>query len=97
MVSAIISNIGFNSPYVVLGAAAGSRIIISTLPTALNLIDQSMNIYQALVKPRQHDQLILDRVTVEWDYDRGKWSLGKVEGAMALRCRLVVALARASG
>lgn len=51
------------------GAAGGSRIITSSLLTAMNLIDGDMSIAEAVAEPRLHDQLSPEVSTFEYAYD----------------------------
>ncbi|SMR57437.1 unnamed protein product [Zymoseptoria tritici ST99CH_3D1] len=59
------------SVYFVAAGAGGSRIITSTVQQLWHVLDQNMTSAEALAKPRLHDQLIPNRVEVEWTYDNG--------------------------
>lgn len=56
-------------PYLVVGAAGGSRIITATVQNVINVIDRGKNVAQAVAMPRLHDQLIPAVTTFEWAYD----------------------------
>ncbi|KLU81071.1 gamma-glutamyltransferase [Magnaporthiopsis poae ATCC 64411] len=60
---------GGMQPYLVVGAAGGSRIITATVQNVINVIDRGKNVAQALAMPRLHDQLIPAVTTFEWAYD----------------------------
>lgn len=51
------------------GAAGGSRITTSTIQNTIHLIDGKLTIAQALAKPRIHDQLVPNVISVEYAYD----------------------------
>ncbi|GAB5586436.1 hypothetical protein Unana1_01336 [Umbelopsis nana] len=50
------------------GASGGSQIITATLNVILDVIDYGKNIYDAIVSPRLHHQLMPNRAIVEDDY-----------------------------
>ncbi|MBV1776523.1 gamma-glutamyltransferase [Burkholderiaceae bacterium DAT-1] len=52
-------------PWLVTGAAGGSRIISSTLQTIINAVDFDMNVAEAAVAPRIHHQWLPDELRVE--------------------------------
>lgn len=57
------------SLFAVLGASGGSRIITATIQTAVDVLDRNLTAHEALKKPRLHDQLIPNEVSVEWTYN----------------------------
>ncbi len=57
--------------FAIFGAAGGSRIITATVQNAVDILDRGLNAHEALERPRLHDQLIPNEVTLEWDYDNG--------------------------
>jgi len=59
------------SLFAVLGAAGGSRIITATIQNAVDILDRDLSAQEALKRPRLHDQLIPNEVSLEWDYDNG--------------------------
>ncbi|KAL8282472.1 hypothetical protein RB600_005766 [Gaeumannomyces tritici] len=56
-------------PYLVVGAAGGSRIITSTVQNVIHVLDGGKTVAQALAMPRLHDQLVPAVTTFEWAYD----------------------------
>ena len=52
-------------PFLVTGSPGGSRIITTTLQTILNVIDHDMNIAEATVAPRIHQQWSPDQLRYE--------------------------------
>ena len=66
--------------YYAIGAAGGSRIITSTIQNLVNVLDQNLNIYQALAEPRLHDQLIPNQVSFEYAYDNDTVAFMKARG-----------------
>ncbi|KAH6685046.1 gamma-glutamyltranspeptidase [Plectosphaerella plurivora] len=56
-------------PYLLIGAAGGSRIITSTIQNIHNVIDRGDGVAKALARPRWHDQLTPNQITFEWPYD----------------------------
>ncbi|MFZ6773133.1 gamma-glutamyltransferase [Undibacterium sp. SXout7W] len=52
-------------PFLVTGSPGGSRIITTTLQTILNVIDHDMNIAEATVAPRVHQQWSPDQLRFE--------------------------------
>ncbi|TPX08104.1 uncharacterized protein E0L32_010171 [Thyridium curvatum] len=55
--------------YLVVGAAGGSRIITATIQNIHHVLDQEMNILDALKQPRFHDQLVPSQISFEYAYD----------------------------
>lgn len=55
--------------YVTVGAAGGSRIISSTTQVAWQVLEHGMDMRRAIEEPRIHDQLMPNRVEVEWTFD----------------------------
>ena len=51
------------------GAAGGSRIISSTAQVIWHVLDHNMSMAEALREPRFHDQLMPNRVNVEYKFD----------------------------
>ncbi|KAI9739561.1 MAG: hypothetical protein M1834_006278 [Cirrosporium novae-zelandiae] len=56
-------------PYLIIGAAGGSRIITSTLQCVWHVLDHHMNVPAALEMPRFHDQLMPNLMFHESAYD----------------------------
>lgn len=54
-----------DSPFIVTGAAGGSRIITTVLQILLNVIDHSLNIAESTAAPRVHHQWLPDKTYVE--------------------------------
>ncbi|HEY3295840.1 MAG TPA: gamma-glutamyltransferase [bacterium] len=54
-------------PFMVVGSMGGPRIITSVVLTLLNLIDQGMNVQEAMDFPRFHQQWMPDQLYVESD------------------------------
>lgn len=52
-------------PYLVTGSPGGSRIITTTLQTILNVIDHGMNVAEATISPRIHQQWMPDQLRFE--------------------------------
>lgn len=52
-------------PFLVTGSPGGSRIITTTLQIILNVIDHDMNVAEATVAPRVHQQWMPDQLRVE--------------------------------
>ena len=52
-------------PFLVTGSPGGSRIITTTLQTILNVIDHGMNVAEATIAPRIHQQWQPDQLRVE--------------------------------
>ncbi|MDE2429951.1 MAG: gamma-glutamyltransferase [Burkholderiales bacterium] len=52
-------------PFLVTGSPGGSRIITTTLQTIMNVIDHHMNIAQATITPRIHQQWMPDQLRYE--------------------------------
>lgn len=65
----IISN-SEGEVYFVTGAAGGSRIITSSVQSAINVLDRGMSARSALQEPRLHDQLMPPETTFEHAFDR---------------------------
>lgn len=59
------------SLHTVLGSSGGSRIISTTIQGILHLLTENMTMAQSLQRPRLHDQLIPNEVSIEssdsWD------------------------------
>ncbi|ROT36482.1 gamma-glutamyltranspeptidase [Sodiomyces alkalinus F11] len=55
--------------YFLIGAAGGSRIITSTIQNIHHVIDNELNVADALAEPRWHDQLTPNEMTFEWAFD----------------------------
>ena len=53
------------SPWFALGARGGPRIITAVLESVINVIDQDMDIQQAIDAPRIHHQWLPDEIVVE--------------------------------
>ena len=53
------------------GAAGGSRIISATVQVAWDVLEHGMSAADAIAAPRLHDQLIPDRVQLEYTFDNG--------------------------
>lgn len=68
-ITPLIASHANGSLFAILGAAGGSRIITATVQNAVDILDRDLNVYEALERPRLHDQLIPNEVTLEWDYD----------------------------
>jgi len=54
-----------DKPYILAGAAGGSKIITTVLQIILNVIDFNMNIAEAMSVPRIHHQWLPDRIDFE--------------------------------
>jgi len=54
-----------NKPFLVTGSPGGSRIITTTLQTIINVIDFDMNVAQATISPRIHQQWMPDQLRYE--------------------------------
>ncbi|BBB64860.1 gamma-glutamyltransferase [Undibacterium sp. YM2] len=52
-------------PFLVTGSPGGSRIITTTLQTILNVIDHDMNVAEATISPRIHQQWMPDQLRFE--------------------------------
>ncbi len=52
-------------PFLVTGSPGGSRIITTTLQTILNVIDHGMNVAEATISPRIHQQWMPDQLRFE--------------------------------
>ncbi|MFZ6654173.1 gamma-glutamyltransferase [Undibacterium sp. TJN19] len=52
-------------PFLVTGSPGGSRIITTTLQTILNVIDHGMNVAEATITPRIHQQWMPDQLRFE--------------------------------
>lgn len=52
-------------PFLVTGSPGGSRIITTTLQTILNVIDHGMNVAEATIAPRIHQQWMPDQLYFE--------------------------------
>ncbi|MBC3920629.1 gamma-glutamyltransferase [Undibacterium sp. CY18W] len=52
-------------PFLVTGSPGGSRIITTTLQTILNVIDHDMNVAEATISPRIHQQWMPDQLRYE--------------------------------
>ncbi|MBI3284873.1 MAG: gamma-glutamyltransferase [Burkholderiales bacterium] len=52
-------------PFLVTGSPGGSRIISTTLQTIVNVIDHGMNVAEATITPRIHQQWMPDQLRVE--------------------------------
>ncbi|MFZ6711647.1 gamma-glutamyltransferase [Undibacterium sp. TC9W] len=52
-------------PFLVTGSPGGSRIITTTLQTILNVIDHDMNVAEATISPRIHQQWLPDQLRFE--------------------------------
>ncbi|CAN5442573.1 gamma-glutamyltransferase [soil metagenome] len=55
-----------NKPVMIIGAPGGRTIINSVLQVIINVIDQNMNIAQAIEEPRIHHQWLPDRIAFQW-------------------------------
>jgi len=54
-----------NKPFIIIGSPGGSTIITAVLQVIMNCIDFNMNIEQAIVKPRIHEQWLPDEIYYE--------------------------------
>ena len=54
-----------NKPFLVTGSPGGSRIITTTLQTIINVIDFGMNVAEATISPRIHQQWMPDQLRYE--------------------------------
>ncbi|MBC3861217.1 gamma-glutamyltransferase [Undibacterium jejuense] len=54
-----------NKPFLVTGSPGGSRIITTTLQTIINVIDFDMNVAEATISPRVHQQWMPDQLRYE--------------------------------
>ena len=54
-----------NKPFLVTGSPGGSRIITTTLQTIINVIDFNMNVAEATISPRIHQQWMPDQLRYE--------------------------------
>lgn len=54
-----------SKPFLVTGSPGGSRIITTTLQTILNVIDHDMNVAEATISPRIHQQWMPDQLRFE--------------------------------
>ncbi len=54
-----------NKPFLITGSPGGSRIITTTLQTIINVIDFDMNIAEATISPRIHQQWMPDQLRYE--------------------------------
>ena len=66
--------------YSVFGASGGSRIITTTLQTALHVLESGMSVVEAVRQPRLHDQLLPNIVIFEQSYDNNTVDFMKVRG-----------------
>ncbi|ERS96610.1 gamma-glutamyltranspeptidase [Sporothrix schenckii 1099-18] len=57
-------------PYLVTGAAGGSRIISATAQVAWRVLEQGFTMHEALAEPRLHDQLVPNLVAFEALFDK---------------------------
>ncbi|KAI0155677.1 gamma-glutamyltranspeptidase [Pestalotiopsis sp. NC0098] len=57
------------SLYVTVGAAGGSRIISSTTQVVWRILEQGLNMTQAMAEPRFHDQLMPNTVAFEYTFN----------------------------
>jgi gamma-glutamyltranspeptidase/glutathione hydrolase len=55
--------------YVSIGSAGGSRIITATIQNLMHILDDGLNVHDALAQPRLHDQLVPAQVSFEYAYD----------------------------
>lgn len=53
------------------GAAGGSRIITATATALWHVVEHGMTMGEALAEPRLHDQLMPNRVLLEYSFDNG--------------------------
>ncbi|KAI9891767.1 MAG: hypothetical protein M1814_002331 [Vezdaea aestivalis] len=70
----IVESAHSSLPYLIIGAAGGSRIITSTLQNIVHVIDDHLTAKEALAKPRWHDQLSPNLITFEYAYDNSTTS-----------------------
>lgn len=68
-ISPVIAETPEGDLYYVIGAAGGSRITTSTIQNIVHVIDEGLDVTEALAKPRLHDQLSPDQVSFEYNYD----------------------------
>lgn len=52
-------------PFLVTGSPGGSRIITTTLQTIMNVVDHGMNVAEATIAPRIHQQWAPDQLRIE--------------------------------
>ncbi|KAI9738371.1 MAG: hypothetical protein M1834_008874 [Cirrosporium novae-zelandiae] len=67
----IVEHLNTSDFYFVAAGAGGSRIITATIQSLWNVLDRNMTTAEALAEPRFHDQLIPNRMQLEWAYDNG--------------------------
>ncbi|KAL9034468.1 MAG: hypothetical protein Q9214_007028 [Letrouitia sp. 1 TL-2023] len=69
----LIAHSANNTLYALVGSAGGSRIITAVAQDAISLLTEESrsDAYDAVTKPRLHDQLIPNVVSFEWSYDNG--------------------------
>ncbi|STP12698.1 gamma-glutamyltranspeptidase precursor [Helicobacter mustelae] len=54
-----------NKPFMVVGSPGGARIITTVLQVIVNVIDHDMNISEAILAPRFHNQWLPDEIRLE--------------------------------
>ena len=64
----------------VFGASGGSRIITTTIQTALHILDSNMSVAEAVTQPRLHDQLIPNIALFDYTYDNATVKSMKARG-----------------
>ncbi|KAL9610943.1 MAG: hypothetical protein Q9167_004385 [Letrouitia subvulpina] len=68
----LIAHSANNTLYALVGSAGGSRIITAVAQNAISILTEGLgNAYDAVAKPRLHDQLMPNTVSFEWSYDNG--------------------------
>ncbi|KAL0635701.1 hypothetical protein Q9L58_005335 [Maublancomyces gigas] len=55
--------------HLAIGAAGGSRIITATIQNIIHILDSGLSPYEALARPRLHDQLSPNTTSYEYGYD----------------------------
>ncbi|KAK1753162.1 gamma-glutamyltransferase [Echria macrotheca] len=76
----IVEHLSNGTLYLVTGAAGGSRIITATTQSLWNVLDRSMNLHQAVVEPRFHDQLVPNKMVFENAFDDSRIAFLKSRG-----------------
>ncbi|KAI9730953.1 MAG: hypothetical protein M1818_008028 [Claussenomyces sp. TS43310] len=79
-ITPVIVEYANGEPYIITGAAGGSRIPTATIQTLWHILDHNMTMAEALRQPRLHDQLLPNEVIFEYPFDNSTVEFMKGRG-----------------